>query len=66
MTSHVEIDEKLLAEVVRLGEFKTSRGSVHHALTEWVQRVRQNQMLEWEGKVDFFEDYDHKKHWRIR
>ena len=66
MATNLKIDDQLLAEALTLGGFKTKKEAVNQALAEFVQRLKRLQMLEWEGKVDFFEDYDHKKLRKLR
>lgn len=61
MATNLKIDDKLLNEVLHLGQFKSKREAVNQALADFIQHHRQAEILRWEGKVDFFEDYDHKK-----
>ena len=61
MPTNLKIDEKLLDDALRLGSFRTKKEAVNQALTEFVQHRRQLQILDWQGKVEFFQDYDHKK-----
>ena len=61
MATNLKIDDKLLSEVVRLGDFKTKKDAVNQALTEYIQQRRQLQIMAWEGEVEFFDDFDHKK-----
>ena len=61
MATNLKIDEKLLDDALRLGNFRTKKEAVNQALTEFVQHRKQLQILDWEGKVEFFQDYDHKK-----
>lgn len=66
MATNLKINEGLLKEALRLGRFKTKKDAVNQALEEFVQHRRQAQILQWEGKVDFFEDYDHKELRKIK
>ncbi|MEX2581039.1 MAG: type II toxin-antitoxin system VapB family antitoxin [Verrucomicrobiales bacterium] len=61
MATNLKIDSGLLEEAKRIGRFRTKKEAVNQALTEFIQHRRQQDILEWEGKVDFFEGYDHKK-----
>ncbi len=61
MATNLKIDDKLLEEALRLGQFRTKKEAVNQALTEFVQHRKQLEILDWEGKVEFFNDYDHKK-----
>ena len=61
MATNLKIDEALLEEALKLGRFRTKKEAVNEALAEFVQHRKQMQILDWEGKVDFYEDYDYKK-----
>lgn len=61
MATNLKIDEELLKEALKLGHFKTKKATVNQALAEFVQHRKQLQLLDWQGKVEFFEDYDYKK-----
>ena len=60
MATNLKIDPLLLDEAKRIGRFRTKKDAVNQALTEFIQHRRQLDILDWEGKIDFFEDYDHK------
>ena len=61
MATNLKIDEQLLSDALEIGNFKTKKEAVNKALADFVQRQKQLKILEWEGKVDFFNDYDYKK-----
>jgi Arc/MetJ family transcription regulator len=61
MATNLKIDEQLLDDALKLGGFKTKKEAVNKALESFVQQMRQVQILELEGQIDYFEDYDHKK-----
>ena len=60
MATNLKINPKLLDEAKRVGGFRTKKDAVNQALTEFIQHRRQLDILDLEGKIDFFEDYDHK------
>jgi len=60
MATNLKIDSALLEEAKRVGHFKTKKDTVNQALTEFIQHRRQLDIPGWNGKVDFFEDYDQK------
>jgi Arc/MetJ family transcription regulator len=66
MATNLKIDDKLLADALKLGGFKTKKEAVNKALEEFVQHKRQLQVLEMEGKIEYFDDYDYKKARRRR
>lgn len=61
MATNLKIDEVLLADALKLGGFKTKKDAVNKALEEFVQHRRRLQVLEMEGQIEYFEDYDYKK-----
>ena len=61
MATNLDLDDKLIAKVVKLGEFKSKRDAVNSALAEYVRRHSQVAILDMFGKVDYDPDYDYKK-----
>ncbi len=60
MATNLNIDIELLTEAKEIGLFSTKRETVNSALAEFVQHHKQLAILEFEGKIDFFDDYDYK------
>jgi Arc/MetJ family transcription regulator len=60
MATNLKIDSDLLDEAKAIGGFRTKKEAVNQALTEFVQHRKQVKILEWEGKVEFYPDYDYK------
>ena len=60
MATNLKIDPKLLDEAKRIGRFRTKKDAVNQALTEFIQHRRQLDILDLEGTIDFFEDFDAK------
>ena len=61
MATNLELDDQLILEAKRLGNFATKREAVTAALEEFVQRRKQLEILDLFGKVEFDPDYDYKK-----
>lgn len=61
MATNLAIDDKLLNEFVRIGEFKTKREAVNYALAAMVRSIKRKGILSLAGKIDFTPNYDHKK-----
>ena len=61
MPAGVKVDDKMVDEAVRLGNFKTRREALHAALAEFVQRRNGLRILKLAGKIDFDPDWDYKK-----
>jgi Arc/MetJ family transcription regulator len=60
MATNLQIDEGLLLEAQVLGNFKTKRETVNQALRNFINHYRQLEMLELEGQIDYYSDYDYK------
>ena len=58
MKTHIEIDDKPLRDVLRLGRFETKRAAVNAALVEYARLLKRRKLLELRGKVDWKGDLD--------
>jgi hypothetical protein len=61
MATNLAIDDALLEEARRIGGQKTKRATVTEALSEYIQRRKQQQIIELFGKLDVDPKYDYKK-----
>ena len=61
MATNLAIDDRLLAEALQIGGQKTKRATVNEALSEYIQRRKQQQIVALFGKVDLDPKYDYKK-----
>ncbi len=61
MATNLAIDDRLLEEARKIGGHKTKRATVTEALHEYIQRRKQQQIVELFGKVDWDLKYDYKK-----
>jgi hypothetical protein len=61
MATNLAIDDRLLEEARRIGGQKTKRATVTEALSEYIQRRKQQQIVELFGKLDVHPTYDYKK-----
>jgi Arc/MetJ family transcription regulator len=61
MATNLELDDQLILEAKRLGNFATKREAVTAALEEFVRRRKQLGILKLIGKVEYYDDYDYKK-----
>jgi len=60
MATNLAIDDALLEEARRVGGQKTKRATVTEALNEYIQRRKQQRVVELFGKVDVDPKYDYK------
>ncbi|WP_287602645.1 type II toxin-antitoxin system VapB family antitoxin [Thiothrix sp.] len=61
MATNLALDDTLIAEVVKLGNFKSKKAAVTQALQEYIQRHKQAQILQLFGTIDYDEDYNYKQ-----
>lgn len=61
MATNLDLDDKLVKEVQRLGKFKTKKEAVNTALLEYKKKHSQASIIELFGKIDYDADYDYKK-----
>jgi hypothetical protein len=61
MPTTLKLDEKMVEEAVKLGNFKTKQEAMSVALAEFVQRRNRLRILELAGKIEFRPDWDYKK-----
>jgi Arc/MetJ family transcription regulator len=61
MPANLKLDDKMVEEAVKLGNFKTKQEALNAALAEFVQRRNRLRILELAGKIDFDPNWDYKK-----
>lgn len=61
MPTNLAIDDKLLEEALQLGGHRTKKATVNEALKEFIQRRKQNKILDLFGQIDYDPAYDHKE-----
>ncbi len=61
MTISMKLDEPLIAEALRIGQHRSKRAAIEHALKEYVQRHRQLDIINLFGTVDYSHGWDYKK-----
>lgn len=65
VSMNLRLDNELIAQVVKLGNFKSKRDAVDAAVAEFVARRNRLRMLELEGQIDFDPNWNYK-HMRRR
>ncbi|MGE3727624.1 MAG: type II toxin-antitoxin system VapB family antitoxin [Candidatus Sericytochromatia bacterium] len=61
MASNLNISDTLLAEALRVSGKKTKKAAVTEALEEYIQRHKQQGLLELFGTLEFDPEYDYKQ-----
>jgi Arc/MetJ family transcription regulator len=65
LRTNIELDEKLVAEGLKLTRKKTKKELVNYALEELVRRLRRRKLLSLEGKVKWTGDLDEMRTSRV-
>ncbi len=60
MPTNLALDDSLIEEVRRIGHHKTKKAAVTAALTEYVERRKQLEIIELFGTIEFDPKYDYK------
>jgi Arc/MetJ family transcription regulator len=66
MATNLAIDDALLERARRVGKLRTKKETVTQALTEFIQRRRQREILKALGTIEFREGWNYKKDRRDR
>ena len=66
MATNLAIDDALLERARRVGKLRTKKETVTQALTEFIQRRRQREILKAIGTIEFRKEWDYKKDRRDR
>ncbi len=66
MPTNLAIDDRLIEEAQKLGRHRTKKDAVTAALDEYIQRLKQQEILSLFGTVDFDETYDYKRERRSK
>ena len=61
MATNLAIDDALLERARRIGKLRTKKETVTQALTEFIQRRRQRDILKALGTIEFREGWNYKK-----
>lgn len=60
MRTNIVIDNQLIEQAMEISGLKTKKDIVNTALTEFVQRHNQKNLLDLAGKIKLAENYDYK------
>jgi Arc/MetJ family transcription regulator len=61
MPTNLAIDDNLLKDAQKIGGLKTKKDTVTLALKEFIQRRKQQEILDLFGTVEYDKDYNYKK-----
>ena len=66
MATNLALDDKLIEEAQKAGNHRTKKDAVMAALSEYVERRKQQRILEAFGSFEFDPAYDHRAERRRR
>jgi hypothetical protein len=66
MPTNLAIDDRLILEAQKLGRHRTKKETVTVALDEYIQRLKQQQIVSLFGTIDYDPDYDYKRARRMK
>jgi hypothetical protein len=66
MPTNLAIDDRLILEAQKLGRHRTKKETVTVALDEYIQRLKQQQIVPLFGTIDYDPDYDYKRARRMK
>jgi hypothetical protein len=66
MPTNLAIDDRLILEAQKLGNHRTKKETVTVALDEYIQRLKQQQIVPLFGTIDYDPDYDYKRARRMK
>jgi Arc/MetJ family transcription regulator len=58
MKTHVDVDEKALAEVMRRGKFPSKKMAINTALADYLRKLKRLDLLAMRGNVPWVGDLD--------
>jgi Arc/MetJ family transcription regulator len=61
MATNLALNDELIREAVEVGHHRSKKAAVTAALREYVKSRRRLEILESVGRVDYYDDYDHKR-----
>ena len=61
MPTNLAIDDSLIREAVKIGRHKTKKDAVTIALSEYIQRHKQQEIVSLFGCVEYEPSYDYKE-----
>lgn len=61
MATNLALDDTLIDEARRIGKHKSKKDAVNAALTEYIARHKQLEILDLFGQIEYDPTYDYKK-----
>ncbi|MFM2064304.1 MAG: hypothetical protein RLZZ507_3975 [Cyanobacteriota bacterium] len=61
MITNLEIDENLIKEALELSGYNDQSAVIAEALKQYIQRRKQQEIIELFGTIEYEDDYDYKQ-----
>lgn len=61
MATNLAIDDKLIQQAKKIGHHRTKKEAVTVALEQYIAHMKQTEIINMFGSIDFDESYDYKK-----
>jgi Arc/MetJ family transcription regulator len=58
MRTNIDLDDKIIADAMRLSKSRTKKETIHKALQAYTRLLKRRKILELKGKVDWQGDLD--------
>ncbi|MBE9238394.1 type II toxin-antitoxin system VapB family antitoxin [Anabaena aphanizomenioides LEGE 00250] len=65
MMTNLEIDENLIKEALKLSGYSDQSAVIAEALKQFIQRRKQQEIIELFSTIEYEDDYDYKQHRKI-
>jgi Arc/MetJ family transcription regulator len=65
MATNLDIDDRLIDAVKKIGGHKSKKDAVTAALNEYLQRRERREILDMFGTIEYAPDYNYKKQRRV-
>jgi ribosomal protein S7 len=66
MVTNLEIDEKIIQEALALGKHSTASSLIETALKEYIQKYKQQQILDLFGTIEYDDNYNYKQQRKVK
>jgi len=60
MATNLALEDKLIDEARRIGKHKSKKEAVTAALKDYIRSRKRLEILDWIGKVEYYDDYNYK------
>jgi Arc/MetJ family transcription regulator len=66
MPTNLAIDDNLIEQALIVGHHRTKKAVVTEALTEYIQRRKQVEIIDLFGKIEYESDYKYKEQRKVK